>query len=232
MSSAARTASGRSSTPRRLPTDRSEPSRRGIDRVGGTEPPRRCVRTPNFAPHGPDRPGETQVRTAVSAPLLARRKSGVQIPSPPPHTSPGHRPGGSPPPDRRRSRFPYGAANGQQPRTKRPTATRWRPGDGAKRVPGLPITRRMLGVDLERSTRIWPAHVGWPVCPDGSRRIQKDRLDDHWDGQGSSDRRSAATGPVRTIESLTVRDRPPGGQQAAARLHKTRRAKPIEPGTE
>jgi hypothetical protein len=34
-----------------------------------------------------------------------------------------------------------------------------------------PITRRMLGVDLDGSGRIQPAHVGWPVGPDGSRRI-------------------------------------------------------------
>jgi hypothetical protein len=32
----------------------------------------------------------------------------------------------------------------------------------------------MLGVDLDGSRRIWPAHVGWPVGLDGSRRIQKD----------------------------------------------------------
>jgi hypothetical protein len=36
---------------------------------------------------------------------LARRKPGVQIPSPPPHNSPGHRPGGSLLPGRCRSKF-------------------------------------------------------------------------------------------------------------------------------
>jgi hypothetical protein len=46
------------------------------------------VRTPNFAPDGPQRPAEMQLRTAVGAFLLARRKSGVQIPSPPPHRKP------------------------------------------------------------------------------------------------------------------------------------------------
>jgi uncharacterized glyoxalase superfamily protein PhnB len=40
------------------------------------------------------------------------------------------------------------------------------------------ITRRMLGVDLVGSRRIQPAHVECLVGPDGSRRIQKDRLDD------------------------------------------------------
>jgi hypothetical protein len=34
------------------------------------------------------------------------------------------------------------------------------------------------------TSRIEPAHVGCLVGPDGSRRIQKDRLDDHWDDQG------------------------------------------------
>jgi hypothetical protein len=29
----------------------------------------------------------------------------------------------------------------------------------------------MLGVDLDGSRRIWPAHVGCLVGPDGSRRI-------------------------------------------------------------
>jgi hypothetical protein len=58
---------------------------------------------------------------------LARRKSGVQIPSPPPHNSPGHRPGGSLPPGRCRSRSLCRAANGQQPRMKRPTAAQSRP---------------------------------------------------------------------------------------------------------
>jgi hypothetical protein len=43
----------------------------------------------------------------------------------------------------------------------------------------LPITSRMLGVDLDGTRRIEPAHVGWPVGPDGSRRIEKDRLDEH-----------------------------------------------------
>ena len=47
---------------------------------------------------------------------LARRKPGVQIPSPPPRNVPGHRPGGSLPPGRRRPRAPGRAANGQQPR--------------------------------------------------------------------------------------------------------------------
>jgi hypothetical protein len=50
----------------------------------------------------------------------------------------------------------------------------------------------MLGVDLDGSRRIEPAHVGCPVGSDGSRRIQKDRLDDHWDDQDAFDRKSDA----------------------------------------
>jgi hypothetical protein len=42
------------------------------------------VRTPNFAPDGCRRPAETPAGTAVGWSLLARRKPGVQIPSPPP----------------------------------------------------------------------------------------------------------------------------------------------------
>ena len=61
-----------------------------------------------------------QVGMALTPDSLARRKPGVQIPSPPPHNSPGHRPGGSPPPGRRRPRSRCRAANGQQPRRKRP----------------------------------------------------------------------------------------------------------------
>jgi hypothetical protein len=48
----------------------------------------------------------------------------------------------------------------------------------------LPFTRRMLGVDLVGSRRIWPAQVGCLVDLVGSRPIQKDRLDDHSDDQG------------------------------------------------
>jgi hypothetical protein len=50
----------------------------------------------------------------------------------------------------------------------------------------------MLGVDLDGSRRIWPAHVGCAFGPDGSHRMQKDRLDDHRDDQGASDGKSDA----------------------------------------
>jgi hypothetical protein len=50
----------------------------------------------------------------------------------------------------------------------------------------------MLGVDLVGSRQIEPTHVGCLVGPDGSRRIQSDRLDDHRDDQGASDRTSWA----------------------------------------
>jgi hypothetical protein len=54
----------------------------------------------------------------------------------------------------------------------------------------LSITSRILGVDLVGSRRIWPAHVGCLVGPDGSRRNQKDRLDDQTDDQSASDKES------------------------------------------
>src|SRR5215213_969049 len=47
-----------------------------------------------------------------------------------------------------------------------------------RRNDDLPITRRMLGVDLDGSRRIWPAHVGCLVDLDESRRVLSDRLDD------------------------------------------------------
>jgi hypothetical protein len=55
---------------------------------------------PNFAPDGRDPPAETLVGTAVSRRLLARRKPGVQIPSPPP---PNQQVRASPASSRRRS---------------------------------------------------------------------------------------------------------------------------------
>jgi hypothetical protein len=54
----------------------------------------------------------------------------------------------------------------------------------------------MLGVDLDGTRRIWPAHVGCAVDPDGSRPIQTDRLDDHRDDQSASDTRSDAKASV------------------------------------
>jgi hypothetical protein len=57
----------------------------------------------------------------------------------------------------------------------------------------------MLGVDLVGFRRIWPAHVGGLVGPDGSRRIEKNRLDDHRDDQGAPDRKAA-----RLVASPTV----------------------------
>jgi hypothetical protein len=50
----------------------------------------------------------------------------------------------------------------------------------------------MLGVDLDGSRRIEPAHVACAVGSDGSRRIQKDRLDDQMDDQGAFDGKSDA----------------------------------------
>jgi Single-strand binding protein family len=56
----------------------------------------------------------------------------------------------------------------------------------------LPITRRTLGVNLDGPRRIQPAHVGCLVGPDGSRRIQTDRLDDQMNDQGAYDKNRMA----------------------------------------
>jgi hypothetical protein len=45
------------------------------------------------------------------------------------------------------------------------------------------IRRLVFSVDLVGSRRIWPAHVGCLVDPDGSRRVLLDRLDDQPDDQ-------------------------------------------------
>jgi hypothetical protein len=45
------------------------------------------------------------------------------------------------------------------------------------------IRSLVLYVDLVGSRRIWPAHVGGVVDPDGSRRVPSDRLDDQTDDQ-------------------------------------------------
>jgi hypothetical protein len=45
------------------------------------------------------------------------------------------------------------------------------------------IRSLVLYVDLVGSRRIWPAHVGGLVDPDGSSRIPSDRLDDQTDDQ-------------------------------------------------
>jgi hypothetical protein len=57
----------------------------------------------------------------------------------------------------------------------------------AGRPPVHPIMRRMLGVDLVGSRRIWPAHVGCLVGPDRSRRVPSDRLHDQADDQARGD---------------------------------------------
>jgi hypothetical protein len=54
---------------------------------------------------------------------------------------------------------------------------------GAIRTPNRQIRSLVLCVDLVGSRRIWPAHVGGLVGPDGSRRVPSDRLDDQADDQ-------------------------------------------------
>jgi hypothetical protein len=64
--------------------------------------------------------------------------------------------------------------------------------------PNRQIRSLVLYVGLVGSRRIWPAHVGRVVYPDGSRRILLDRLDDQTDDQASD----AAPGhAVRFVEN-------------------------------
>ena len=100
-----------------LPVMRTPPSgpdgcrRANSDPPSGPSPPSRSAIGHSHRPTSrpvPPRPttrpspigAETPVRTTIGRHLLARRKPGVQIPSPPPPNSPGHRPSGSPPPGR------------------------------------------------------------------------------------------------------------------------------------
>jgi hypothetical protein len=69
----------------------------------------------------------------------------------------------------------------------------------------------MLGVDLIGSRRIEPAHVGWLIGPDGSSRIQKDRLEDQTDDQSASDKeigcllpRQVISGAMETVLGCTL----------------------------
>jgi hypothetical protein len=85
---------------------------------------------PNFAPDGPARPAKMQVRMALSSNSLARRKSGVQIPSPPPPTLQVR---ASPASRRRRPLHIAAAARPQAEATGQPEGSQ-RPRDAA---PGL-----------------------------------------------------------------------------------------------
>jgi hypothetical protein len=51
------------------------------------------------------------------------------------------------------------------------------------RTPNRQLRSLVLCVDLVRSSRIWPAHVGGVVDLDGSRPVPSDRLDDQTDDQ-------------------------------------------------
>jgi hypothetical protein len=112
----------------------------------------------------------------------------------------------------------YGAVSSTSPRfmTKSPFLTCGFGARGGIRTLDLPITRRMLGVGLDGSRRIWAAYVGRLVGPDGSRRIQKDRLDDHWDDQGASDTKSdgKASNSRPATPSAWPRSNPPLSQVA------------------
>jgi hypothetical protein len=72
------------------------------------------------------------------------------------------------------------------------------------RTPNRQICSLVLCVDLVGSRRMWPAHVGCVVDPDGSRRVQSDRLDDQ--GMIKRPERRAPrpagppTGPILTMD--------------------------------
>jgi len=73
---------------------------------------------------------------------------------------------------------------------------------GGIRTLALPIRDGCSASIWTGSRRIWAAHVECLVGPDGSRRIQTDRLDDHRDDQGASDRTSDAIPRGGTDENL------------------------------
>jgi hypothetical protein len=71
----------------------------------------------------------------------------------------------------------------------------------------LPSTSRMPGVGLDGTRRIWPAHVGSLVGPDGSRRKQSDRLDDHRDDQEAPTQNRMTAIAVRAAQVALPRHR-------------------------
>src|SRR5215207_8884403 len=85
------------------------------------------------------------------------------------------------------------------------------------RTPNRQIRSLVLCVDLVGSRRIWPAHVGGLVGPDGSRRIQKDRLDDQTDDQGPSDR-IGCQGKQGAFSSFRSPTRHPRGRTGVGRV--------------
>jgi hypothetical protein len=125
-----------------------------------------------------------QVGMALTPNSLARRKPEVQIPSPPPTaalvTSLADRSrgvGAVPDP-------PVGQQTGSNhEQNGQPLLGCGHETERSGQVLDLPVTSRMLGVELE-GRRIQPAHVGYLVDPDGFRRKQSDCLDDHRDDQG------------------------------------------------
>jgi hypothetical protein len=77
----------------------------------------------------------------------------------------------------------------------------------------------MLGVGLDGSRRIQPAHLACPVGPDRSRPIPTDRQDDHRDDQGPSDTASDATASrTPAARQLPSQGRPPDPPPASEAL--------------
>jgi hypothetical protein len=128
----------------------------------------------------------------------SQRRTAVRMPGhrtrPGEHREPA-RPGTADTRDRRRAWGPRGSGHAGQPAagpstTRQPCPTGTGPNVGYR--PARPADRQirslMLSVGLVGSRRIWPAHLGCLVGPDGSRRIQSDRLDDQTDDQAAGRR--------------------------------------------
>ena len=132
----------------------------------------------------------SQGRTAVRMPGHRTR--------PGEHREPA-RPGTADTRDRHRAWGHCGSGHAGQPAagpstTRQPCPTG--PGPNVGYRPARPADRQIrslvLCVGLVGSRPIWPAHVGGPVGPDGSRRVPSDRLDDQPDDQGARPETSAA----------------------------------------
>jgi hypothetical protein len=104
-----------------------------------------------------------------------------------------------------------------------------RPASGSSDRQDRQIRSLVLRVDPVRSRRIWPAHVGRLVDPDGSRPVPSDRPDDQTDDQavrhGALDHQTIATtwSEHQMFHLATLTDRRDSEQRApdhTARAHR------------
>jgi hypothetical protein len=76
-----------------------------------------------------------------------------------------------------------------------PSTAAWMSGrERDRKVRRLVLYVGLVGSSRIWSSRIWPAHVGCLVDPDGSRRVPSDRLDDQPDDQARQAARRAESG--------------------------------------